>query len=120
MPQRQVRMSLLNQPNPWSPTPTNLQRRHATNCDKCGNTGPTYGLLPVLVLADEENRHIRHLLAPSYTYNSLFGQTGTMRYYWYPTDESQFVTIGSYSQHTNREIKVRYENTSLLDGGMYF
>ncbi len=83
------------------------------------NAGPTGGVLPVLVLADSENRHIRHLLAPSYTFNSLFGQTGTMRYYWYPTDTSQFVTIGSYSEHTNREIKVRYENTSLMDGILY-
>jgi hypothetical protein len=83
------------------------------------NAGPTGGVLPVMVLADSESRHIRHLLAPSYTYNPLFGQTGTMRYYWYPTDASQFVTIGSYSEHTNREIKVRYENTSLLDGTMY-
>ncbi len=84
------------------------------------NTGPTMGVLPVLVLADTESHHIRHLLAPSYTYNSLFGQTGTMRYYWYPTDASQLFAVGSLSERTNREIKVRYENPALLDGGMYF
>lgn len=84
------------------------------------NAGPTYGVLPVLVLADPNSHQIRHLLAPSYTYNELFGQTGTMRYYWYPSNSSQFVTIGSYSQHTNREIKVRYENTALQDGVLYF
>jgi len=84
------------------------------------NSGPTYGVMPVLVLSDPETHHIRQLLAPSYTYNSLFGQTGTMRYYWYPTDSSQYVTIGSYSQHTNREAKVRYENTALMDGTLYF
>jgi len=83
------------------------------------NGGPTGGVLPVLVLSDPETRHIQQLLAPSYTYNTLFGQTGTVRYYWYPTDTSQFVTIGSYSAHTNRELKVRYENTSLLDGALY-
>src|SRR5690349_10444904 len=42
------------------------------------NTGPTLGILPVVVLADPKNKHIRHLLAPSYTYNDLFKQTGTM------------------------------------------
>jgi outer membrane protein assembly factor BamA len=83
------------------------------------NAGPTGGVLPVLVLADPESHHIQHLLAPSYTYNPLFGTTGTMRYYWYPTDTSQFVTLGSYSEHTNRKIKVRYENPSLFDGGLY-
>jgi len=83
------------------------------------NSGPTAGILPVLVLADPQSHHIRHLLAPSYTYNSLFGQTGTMRYYWYPDDSSQLVTIGSISQHTNREAKIRYENTSLMDGVLY-
>ncbi len=83
------------------------------------NSGPTEGVLPVMVLADPENRTIRHLLAPSYTYNSLFGQTGTMRYYWYPTPASQFVSIGSFSERTNRELKVRYENSSLWDGLLY-
>lgn len=83
------------------------------------NTGPTYGLMPVLVLSDPISHHIRHLLAPSYTYNRLFGQTGTLRYYWYPTEASQYVTILSYSQHVNKEAKVRYENTSLMDGVLY-
>jgi outer membrane protein assembly factor BamA len=72
-----------------------------------------------MVLSDPETHHIQHLLAPSYTYNSLFGQTGTVRYYWYPTDTSQFLAIGSFSEHTNREIKARYENTSMLDGSLY-
>jgi len=83
------------------------------------NAGPTYGVLPVLVLADPVTHNIRQLLAPSYTYNSLFGQTGTMRYYWYPSDTSQYVAIGSYSHHTNREAKMRYENTALMDGVLY-
>ena len=83
------------------------------------NAGPTYGVLPVLVLVDPKTHNIRHLLAPSYTFNSLFGQTGTMRYYWYPDNTSQYVTIASYSQHTNRELKVRYENTGMLDGILY-
>jgi outer membrane protein assembly factor BamA len=60
------------------------------------------------------------LLAPSYTYNSLFGQTGTVRYYWYPTDTSQLFTVGSFSQKTNRELKLRYENPSLMDGVLFF
>jgi outer membrane protein assembly factor BamA len=83
------------------------------------NTGPTYGLMPVVVLADPLTHHIRNLLAPSYTYNSLFGQTGTMRYYWYPTDASQLYAAASLSQHTNREMKVRYENSSAHEGVLY-
>ncbi len=84
------------------------------------NSGPTIGIMPVLVLADDANRHIRHLLAPSYTWNQLFGQTGTFRYYWYPTDASQLYTVASFSEHTNREYKGRYENPSLMDGILYF
>jgi len=83
------------------------------------NTGPTMGVLPVLVLADPETHHIRHLFAPSYTYNELFGHTGTWRYYFYPTDASQLFTTASYSQHTNREVKARYENTAARDGVLY-
>jgi hypothetical protein len=80
------------------------------------NTGPTYGIMPVLVLSDSETKHIRHLVAPSYTYNELFKQTVTGRYYFYPTDESQLYAVGSYSQQTNREIKLRYEDTAFLGG----
>jgi hypothetical protein len=83
------------------------------------NAGPTVGVLPVLVLADPRNKHIRHLLAPSYTYNHLFGQTGTMRYYWYPTDVSQLYLTGSLSQRTNREAKVRFINPAAFDGVFY-
>ncbi len=83
------------------------------------NSGPTAGVLPVMVLSDKTTHHIRHLFAPSYTYNELFGQTGTWRYYYYPTDASQLFTIASISQHTNRELKARYENSSARDGVLY-
>ncbi len=83
------------------------------------NSGPTIGVLPVMVLADKATHHIRHLFAPSYTYNELFGQTGTWRYYYYPTDSSQLFTTASLSHHTNREVKARYENTAARDGVLY-
>jgi len=83
------------------------------------NAGPTFGILPVLVLADPDTHHIRHLFAPSLTYNDLFGTTGTWRYYFYPTDVSQLFTTASISQHTNREVKARYENSSARDGVLY-
>lgn len=83
------------------------------------NTGPTYGLMPVVVMADQQTRHIRHLMAPSVTYNRLFGTTGTMRYYYYPTDKSQLFSVASYSKNTNRELKVRYENASAFDDVVY-
>ena len=83
------------------------------------NAGPTIGILPVLVLADPETHHIRHLFAPSVTYNDLFGTTGTWRYYYYPTDVSQLFTTASISQHTNRELKARYENSAAHDGVLY-
>ena len=83
------------------------------------NTGPTGGLMPVLVIADPATHHIRELWAPSVTYNSFFGTTGTIRYYRYPTDASQIYAVGSYSQHTNRELKARYANSALDDGLLY-
>jgi len=80
------------------------------------NSGPTYGILPVLVLSEKVHHHIQHLVAPSYTYNTTFGQTLTGRYYFYPDDQSQLYTIASYSTHTNREVKIRYENAAFLEG----
>ncbi len=83
------------------------------------NTGPTYGILPVVVLADPVSHHIRHLLAPSLTHNDLFGVTATGRYYFYPTDASQLYATASVSQHANHEIKARYENTAAEEGVLY-
>jgi len=83
------------------------------------NAGPTFGILPVWVMADPASHHIRNLVAPSYTYNSLFGQTGTARYYFYPTDASQLYANASISQHTNHELKARYQNTAAREGIFY-
>ena len=83
------------------------------------NAGPTVGVLPVVVLADPNTHHIRQLIAPSVTYNSLFGVTGTGRYYNYPTDSSQLFGIASLSEHVNRELKIRYENTAAEDGILF-
>jgi len=83
------------------------------------NAGPTFGLMPVLVVADTASHHIRQLLAPSYTYNPLFGQTVTGRYYYYPNEDSQLYAAASMSQHTNRELKVRYQNTDAANGLLY-
>lgn len=83
------------------------------------NAGPTVGVLPVVVLADPNTHHIRQLIAPSVTYNSLFGVTGTSRYYYYPTDASQLFSIASFSQHVDRELKVRYENSAAEQGILY-
>ena len=83
------------------------------------NAGPTYGIMPVLVMADQNSHRIRQLLAPSYTYNEIFGQTGTARYYLYPTASSQLYANASYSQHVNRELKLRYVNPALDDGIFY-
>lgn len=83
------------------------------------NTGPTYGILPVVVFSDPQSHRIRHLLAPSVTYNELFGTTGTFRYYWYPTDTSQLYTVASYSKDTNREFKIRYENPGIWEKVLY-
>ena len=83
------------------------------------NTGPTYGMMPVLVLSDQLTHRIRHLFAPSYTYNNLFGQTGTWRYYFYPTESSQFFTTASISVRKNHELKIRYENPALWEGVGY-
>jgi hypothetical protein len=83
------------------------------------NTGPTYGILPVLVLSEPVHHHIRHLFAPSYTYNALFGETVTGRYYFYPTDQSQLYTTVSDSTRTNRTVKMRYEDSAFLGGRAY-
>jgi hypothetical protein len=73
------------------------------------NSGVTVGVLPVFLFVDDKEV-VRHILAPSLTYNQIFKMTTTMRYYWYPRKGAQLFALGSYALETNRRLAFRYED----------
>ena len=77
------------------------------------NAGETYGVLPVLLFRDGEDR-VRTIVAPSLTYNDFRGATGTFRYYTYPTPAERFDFEASYSQTIERRVNLHYRNLGLF------
>lgn len=83
------------------------------------NSGLTIGVLPVFLFVDQKEV-VRHILAPSITYNKIFKMTTTMRYYWYPRPGSQFFALGSYALESNRRAALRYEDPHFYADWLYF
>lgn len=80
------------------------------------NEGWTYGFMPAAVLTDPATRRIRHIIAPSYLYNRLYGPGGALYYFFYPAKTSQLAVAGILGAHTYREATVHYENLAFLGG----
>src|SRR5262245_41786316 len=67
------------------------------------NEGDTYGLMPVWITVDGSAR-TRSIVAPSLTWNSTIGTTGTFRWYYYPTPTQTLLLTASASTHVNRSV----------------
>jgi len=78
------------------------------------NSGATLGALPIWLLQDQQ-KNIRHIIAPSLTYNGTFGITPTFRYYYYPHPDAQFFVIGSKSQTSDERVTLRYTDPRWMD-----
>src|SRR5262249_34819297 len=77
------------------------------------NAGVTYGVLPVLLLKDEQDQ-VRTIIAPSLTYNDFRGFTGTFRYYTYPSPPERFDFEAGYSETIERRLNLHYRNLGLF------
>jgi hypothetical protein len=84
------------------------------------NSGTEWGVMPVLLLVESPSRRIRHLIAPSYTYNRIFGHSAYGNYFYYPNDDAQLYLGASVSQRTNRELEAHYENKAIAGKWLYF
>ena len=83
------------------------------------NSGLTVGVLPVFLFVDDKEV-VKHILAPSLTYNKIFKANATMRYYWYPRPGAQFFTLASYAIETDRRFTLRYEDPKFYADWFYF
>ena len=77
------------------------------------NAGNTYGFLPVFLFKNEADE-VKSIVAPSVTYNSIRGITGTFRYFAYPSALEHLDLVGSYSETIERKADIHYRNLGLL------
>lgn len=80
------------------------------------NRGVTYGVMPIWVLNDADR--IRHIHAPSLTYNDIFRLTPTYRYYHYPDKDSTLHLRGSFSSVNDREVVGQFDDYDFLSLGL--
>ena len=79
------------------------------------NEGETYGILPVLMIKNEEG-WVQTIIAPSVTWNEIAGVTGTFRLFYYASALERLELIGSYSEKINREARLQYKNLDVFGG----
>lgn len=77
------------------------------------NSGETYGVLPVLLFRDQADQ-VRHIVAPSLTYNEIRGVTGTFRYFAYPSAAERVDVVAGYSETIERKLDLHYRNLGLF------
>src|SRR6185312_8494209 len=79
------------------------------------NAGATYGVLPVWLVHDPKGE-IRHLFAPMFTYNSVFGGAFAGNYYFYPHPDAKLRLVTENSEKSNYRFAFRYDDREFLDG----
>jgi hypothetical protein len=77
--------------------------------------GSTYGLMPVLLGVNGAGV-VRIIGAPSVSWNSAAGVTGTLRFYYYPSAVRSLTVIAAASTHVNRTIWITYTDLPVEPG----
>ena len=71
------------------------------------NEGNTYGILPVVLFTDEEDR-IKYMLAPDFSYNDTKGFFPRLRFFGYPSRTRQYALVaGNPSAVAKRSYSAR-------------
>lgn len=78
------------------------------------NRGTTYGIMPIWVMQEKNNNHIQHIHAPSITYNDIFKWVPTYRYYFYPTEKSNYFLRASAASQENPDLVGEMEDQEFL------
>jgi hypothetical protein len=79
--------------------------------------GSTYGVMPVLMAVNADGE-VRLITAPSASWNSAAGVTGTVRLYLFPNPVRVASLIASASTHVNRTIWITYNDLPIAAGRM--
>ena len=76
------------------------------------NRGVTFGLMPIFVFQGGSDDRIKHIHAPSLTYNEDFRLAPTYRYYYYPREDAAFVGRVSRARYEH-EVMAEYADHSI-------
>jgi len=79
------------------------------------NEGNTYGILPVVLFTDEEDR-IRYMLAPDFAYNETKGFFPRLRFFGYPSRTRQYALVAGKSTTRDERYLAEYTDRGLWDG----
>jgi hypothetical protein len=71
------------------------------------NGDTTVGFLPVWLFTDDK-KQIRQMFAPDLTYNPTLGVGGTLRFFSYPADDTQWYIVASGAKEIDRDIDFLY------------
>lgn len=71
------------------------------------NGDTTIGLLPVWLFTDDNNQ-IQQIFAPDLTYNPTLGIGGTLRFFSYPSDDTQWYIVAGGAEKIDRDIDFLY------------
>jgi hypothetical protein len=81
------------------------------------NRGATYGVMPIWVWQGGTDKRIKHIWAPSLSYNKTFQWIATHRQYYYRTKESSYFTRVSASPKENPDVVAEMEDLNFHDKG---
>lgn len=73
-------------------------------------------LMPILKSNDK--KELTDIFAPQYLHNPSIGETVSMNYFGYPSDNEQYSAFASYSTKIERDIELNYKNVA-AGGGRY-
>ena len=82
------------------------------------NEGNTWGFMPVFLRVCPEGQRTESILAPSLSWNSVIQVTGTFRWFYYPTDDTTLVVVGSASTSINRNALVQWQHLPTAVGAV--
>jgi outer membrane protein assembly factor BamA len=77
------------------------------------NEGNTYGVMPVFLLVCDATARTESITAPSITWNDVIHVTGTLRWFYYPTDEQTLNLIVTASTRINSGVLLQWRDHPL-------
>jgi hypothetical protein len=77
--------------------------------------GSTYGVMPVILDVNAAGA-VQAIGAPSVSWNSAAGVTGTLRFYYYPSRVRALSVIAAASTHVNRTLWITYSDLPIAAG----
>jgi hypothetical protein len=72
------------------------------------NGGVTYGIMLAFLFKDQDG-HITDIFAPDVNENSELGPGGTLRYFAYPSEDTQYYAVAGAQENIARTIDLNYE-----------